>query len=107
VLAVRPSADGLSRPEDRRLLDAFANQAALALQRSLSERRSAGAALDAETERLRNTLLSGISHDFRTPLTTILGRQAACSSKAMRWMRPSASACCTTFATKRSACMQR
>ena len=27
----------------------------------------------AEAERLRNTLLSGISHDFRTPLTTIIG----------------------------------
>jgi two-component system sensor histidine kinase KdpD len=30
-------------------------------------------ALDAETERLRSTLLTGISHDFRTPLTTIVG----------------------------------
>jgi two-component system sensor histidine kinase KdpD len=30
-------------------------------------------ALEAETERLRSTLLSSLSHDFRTPLTTILG----------------------------------
>lgn len=73
VLAVRLTGEVLGTPEDRRLLDAFANQAALALQRSLSERHSASAALDAESERLRNTLLSGISHDFRTPLTTILG----------------------------------
>ena len=51
----------------------MANQAALALERALYEQRSATAVLEAETERLRNTLLSGISHDFRTPLTTIIG----------------------------------
>jgi two-component system sensor histidine kinase KdpD len=37
------------------------------------ERRSAAAVVEAETERLRSTLLSGISHDFRSPLTTIVG----------------------------------
>ena len=73
VLAVRPLAGGIGTPEDRQLLDAMANQAALALERALFEQRSASAALEAETERLRNTLLSGISHDFRTPLTTIIG----------------------------------
>lgn len=31
------------------------------------------AAVAVESERLRSTLLSGISHDFRTPLTTIVG----------------------------------
>lgn len=34
---------------------------------------AAAAAVAVESERLRNTLLSGISHDFRTPLTTIVG----------------------------------
>jgi two-component system sensor histidine kinase KdpD len=63
----------MGTPEDRRLLDAMADQAALALERALYEQRSASAVLEAETERLRNTLLSGISHDFRTPLTTIIG----------------------------------
>lgn len=73
VLAVRPLPGGIGTPEDRRLLDAMANQAALALERALYEQRSASAVLEAETERLRSTLLSGISHDFRTPLTTIIG----------------------------------
>ena len=73
VLAVRPLPGGIGTPEDRHLLDAMANQAALALERALYEQRSANAVLEAETERLRNTLLSGISHDFRTPLTTIIG----------------------------------
>ena len=60
-------------PEDRQLLKACANQAAVALERAVFESRSARAALQAEGERLRNTLLAGVSHDFRTPLTTIVG----------------------------------
>ncbi len=60
-------------PEDRQLLKACANQAAIALERAVFESRSARAAVQAEGERLRNTLLAGVSHDFRTPLTTIVG----------------------------------
>lgn len=59
--------------EDRELVEGFGRQAALALERSRFEQQSAEALVAAETERLRNTLLSGISHDFRTPLTTIVG----------------------------------
>ena len=73
VLVLHEWPDPGTEPEDRRLLDAFANQAALALERQLFERRSARAVVEAESERLRNTLLSGISHDLRTPLTTIIG----------------------------------
>lgn len=73
VFVVRPAARQVGTPEDRHLLDAFINQAALALERSLLERRRAAAVLEAESERLRSTVLSGVSHDFRTPLTTIIG----------------------------------
>ena len=59
--------------EDRQLLRASANQAAVALERAVFESRSASAAVQAEGERLRSTLLAGVSHDFRTPLTTIVG----------------------------------
>ncbi len=55
------------------LLGAFAHQAAMALERCEHEERTAAVQVQAEAERLRNTLLSGISHDFRTPLTTIVG----------------------------------
>jgi two-component system sensor histidine kinase KdpD len=73
-LAAWPSSGADAIPVDRQeLLGAFANQAALALERSTYRRQTAQAAVDAETERLRSTLLSSISHDFRTPLTTILG----------------------------------
>lgn len=73
VLAVEPARAEPDRAVEQRLLKIFANQAAIALERALFERRSAEAALETETERLRSTLLAGISHDFRTPLTTIVG----------------------------------
>ena len=55
------------------LLEGFARQARLAVERCSFEHTTADALVAAESERLRNTLLSGISHDFRTPLTTIVG----------------------------------
>lgn len=59
--------------ELRLLLDAFVNQITLALERILLEQESKLVELRAEGEHLRSTLLSSISHDFRTPLTVISG----------------------------------
>lgn len=59
--------------EDLHLLQALANQAALALDRYNADLRSRQTAIQAEAERVRNTLLASISHDFRTPLTAIIG----------------------------------
>jgi two-component system sensor histidine kinase KdpD len=73
VLVLPPPAPARDTLEDRHLLRALANQAAVALERALFERRSVETAIEAERERLRSTLLAGISHDFRTPLTTIVG----------------------------------
>lgn len=73
VLAVAPGPAAHVDPEDLDLLKAIANQGAVALERAVFEQRSARAAVEAERERLRSTLLAGISHDFRTPLTTIVG----------------------------------
>jgi two-component system sensor histidine kinase KdpD len=60
-------------PEQFHYLEAFANQAAIALERSFLAEAANRALLKAETESLRNTLLSSISHDFRTPLSSITG----------------------------------
>lgn len=73
ALAVERAHAAYDNAEDQHLLKAFVNQAAVALERAVFERRSARAAVEAESERLRSTLLAGISHDFRTPLTTIVG----------------------------------
>lgn len=55
------------------LLDAMLNQTALAMERLAALDEARQAALDTESERLRNSLLSAVSHDLRTPLTRIAG----------------------------------
>jgi len=59
--------------EGRTLLDTLAEQTAAALDRASLAREMVTARTASETERVRNTLLASISHDFRTPLSSILG----------------------------------
>ncbi|HEY1611024.1 MAG TPA: sensor histidine kinase KdpD [Paraburkholderia sp.] len=63
----------LAVPEQRRMLDTFASQIALALERVHYVEIAQDALINMESERLRNSLLSAISHDLRTPLTAIVG----------------------------------
>lgn len=63
----------LDRPEEKRLLDTFAAQIALALERVHYVEVAQDALILMEGERLRNSLLSSISHDLRTPLTALVG----------------------------------
>jgi two-component system sensor histidine kinase KdpD len=70
----------LPRPptlDQRLMLDAFASKAAVAIERSLLAVAAEHARLVAETERLKNDLLSAVSHDLRTPLASITGSAAA------------------------------
>ncbi|MCG6550848.1 MAG: ATP-binding protein, partial [Candidatus Magnetominusculus sp. LBB02] len=55
------------------LLESIANQTAVAIERITLSMEAQQALLKAETETLRNTLLSSISHDLRTPLAAITG----------------------------------
>ncbi len=74
VLGVRPNQPAtLDDPEPRRLLEAFANQIALAVERSVLAEEAQRAELRREAEQLHNSLLSSVSHDLRTPLTSITG----------------------------------
>jgi len=59
--------------EARALLDTLSEQTAAALDRASLAREMVSAKTATETERVRNTLLASISHDFRTPLSSILG----------------------------------
>jgi two-component system sensor histidine kinase KdpD len=63
----------LLTPDERRLLDALADQAALAIERINLAEDLDRATIVAETERLRSALLTSLSHDLRTPLASILG----------------------------------
>lgn len=64
---------GVPSPHQRRIVDAFAEQAAAACERLALAVERALARSEIETERLRSTLLASVSHDLRTPLTTITG----------------------------------
>ena len=74
VLALELRSPGrLDVPEERRLLQACASQIALALERVHFVDVAQQTQVAMEGERMRNTLLSAVSHDLRTPLTSILG----------------------------------
>jgi two-component system, OmpR family, sensor histidine kinase KdpD len=60
-------------PEQLHLLETFAGQVALALERMHLADQAQQAEIHAENERMRNSLLSAISHDLRTPLAVIAG----------------------------------
>ncbi|MEX1228366.1 MAG: DUF4118 domain-containing protein [Marinobacter sp.] len=55
------------------LLEAYASQLSMALMRAYLDQTLNDARLSEETERLRATLLSSVSHDLRTPLASIIG----------------------------------
>ena len=63
----------LLTPEQQRLLDALADQAALAIERIQLVGDVDRAKLTVEAGRLRSALLTSISHDLKTPLAAILG----------------------------------
>ncbi|CCN06034.1 Two component sensor protein [Bordetella bronchiseptica Bbr77] len=57
----------------RRQLDAYATLIAIAIERLHYVEVAQQALLSIESERLRNALLAAVSHDLRTPLTSLLG----------------------------------
>jgi len=74
VLGLRPTDPRqLQIPEQMGLVEALINQAAVAMERVQLAAAAQDASVQIESERLRNVLLSAISHDFRTPLATIIG----------------------------------
>ena len=78
VLAVLPTNPRrILLPEQRHLLETFAGQLALGIERALLAEESEAARVAAESESLRNTLLASISHDLRTPLAVITGASSA------------------------------
>jgi two-component system, OmpR family, sensor histidine kinase KdpD len=86
VLGIDRDAPGpLLTPDDRRLLDALCDQAAVAIERISLAKGLDEARVLAETERLRAALLTSISHDLRTPLASILGTVSSLRSYPERY----------------------
>ncbi len=67
-----PSSTRLKSPDQRRLLDTFARLLAISLERIHYVSVAQSSTVQIESERLRNSLLSAISHDLRTPLTALV-----------------------------------
>ena len=81
VIGIDRDAPGpLLTPDERRLLDALCDQAAVAIERISLAKGLDEARVLAETERLRAALLTSISHDLRTPLASIIGAASSLRS---------------------------
>jgi len=67
---------------DRAVLSTFANDAALALERAQLREQALRSQLLEEVDRLRRGLMGAVSHDLRTPLSTIKVASSTLSSHA-------------------------
>ncbi len=84
VLGIHPLATlKISTPEQRQIFNAFANQAALAIERADLAEQAHQAELLKATEALQSALLNSISHDLRTPLVSITGALSSLREKSL------------------------
>jgi two-component system sensor histidine kinase KdpD len=80
VLGVKPKDEKSQMNSDqRRLLETFSSQAALAIERAQLATQAQETQLLQATERLQTALLNSISHDLRTPLVSITGALSSLS----------------------------
>ena len=80
VLAMNP----IELIEEQQFLDTFVTQIVHTLERAKLAEQAKEATLKMQTEALRNSLLSSISHDLRTPLATIIGAATTLETDAER-----------------------
>jgi two-component system sensor histidine kinase KdpD len=69
--------------EQTRLLEAFADLAAVAIERTQLAEEARNAQILAATEKLQTALLNSISHDLRTPLVSIIGVLSSLQEEGM------------------------
>jgi len=70
---------------ERRLLQTFASQGALALERAWLAQAESRARVLEESDRLKSALLSSVSHELRTPLATIKAAVTSLLSGEIGW----------------------
>jgi len=73
VLRIQPKTQRLFSPDEMRLLEASANQIALALEVDRLQEMDTQSALQNTVDHVRSVLLQSVSHDLRTPLVAVLG----------------------------------
>jgi two-component system sensor histidine kinase KdpD len=73
------------RPEDLRVLSAFAAQAATALERQRLTQQAEQAQDAVEADRMRTALLAAVSHDLRSPLASAKAAVGSLRSHDVTW----------------------
>jgi two-component system, OmpR family, sensor histidine kinase KdpD len=71
--------------DEGRLLEAFADEAALAVDRDRLVEEAARVQALQEADQLKSALMSAVSHDLRTPLTTILASVSSLLQSDVEW----------------------
>ena len=71
--------------EEKRLLQTFASQGALALERAWLVQAESRARVLEESDRLKSVILSSVSHELRTPLSTIKAAASSLRSNDVNW----------------------
>ena len=70
---------------EKRLLQTFANQGALALERARLAQAESRARVLEESDRLKSAILSSVSHELRTPLSTIKAAASSLRGNDVNW----------------------
>jgi two-component system sensor histidine kinase KdpD len=78
------SAHELAEREER-ILQAYAGQGALALERAILEKIETKTHILEESDRMKSALLSSVSHELRTPLVTIKAAVTSLRSGEVKW----------------------
>ena len=73
---------------ERRLLQTFASQGALALERAWLAQAESRAQVLEESDKLKSAILSSVSHELRTPLSTIKAAASSLRGGEVGWDSP-------------------
>lgn len=71
--------------DDERLLTSFADQVALAIERTRLTEEATRAAVLVESDRLKSAMLAAVSHDLRTPLAAIKASASTLLDRSVEW----------------------
>src|SRR5205807_3060522 len=82
VMAVAPASNSRLAADQVSLMEIFAGQTALAMERTRSQNAAETARFQMKTEQMRSSLLSAVSHDLRTPLASITGAASTLRSQS-------------------------
>jgi two-component system sensor histidine kinase KdpD len=85
VVMVRKTGAPEFTPSDDRLVSAIARQLSLALERLRLRREATEAEILRRTDELRTALLNAVSHDLRTPLSSIIASAGSLRQRDIDW----------------------